>query len=174
MSRYFPHTPYAEDQPLAGTILTVHVLVRSITTGTVIGTGIYGARTAIRRIQKQPTPLGPKSQLLLRQTGVSTIWTLGIVSVGLVARMWGREDIEWRDRAWRLMENKGQVECDDFTYGGMLAGLGAAASKSVRRTGWVGILGSVGLGSTVGMVGYMGWRYGVNGGKFADSDGGSP
>jgi hypothetical protein len=37
---------------------------------------------------------------------------MGIVSVGLVGRMWGREDIEWKDRSWRLMENKGQLETE--------------------------------------------------------------
>jgi hypothetical protein len=174
MSRYFPHTPYAEDQPLSHTILTVHVLVRSVTTGTVIGTGIYGAQSLLRRVRRQqppPPPPAPRSQLLLlRAAGTSTLWTLGIVSAGLVARMWGREDIEWRDRAWRLMQNKGQVECDDFTYVGMLAGLGAVATKSVRRAGWVGVLGAVGLGSTAGMFGYMGWRYGVRGGKFDEDE----
>ncbi|KAH6655307.1 hypothetical protein BKA67DRAFT_534236 [Truncatella angustata] len=170
MSRYFPHTPYAEDQPLAGTILTIHVLVRSVTTGTVLGIGKYGTQSLVRRIRKQPAPLVPKSHLLLAATGKYTIWTVGIVSLGLVARMWGREDIEWKDRTWRLLENKGQIECDDFTYAGMLAGLGAAAVKSVRKTGWVGAVGAVGLGSTAGMLGYMGWRYGVHGGKFAESE----
>lgn len=52
------------------------------------------------------------------------------------------------------MENKGQVECDDFTYTGMLVGLGTVATESVKRTGWVGLLGAVGLGSTAGMVSY--------------------
>ncbi|KAK6071808.1 hypothetical protein SCUP234_09523 [Seiridium cupressi] len=170
MSRYFPHELYAEDQPLSGTILTTHVLVRAITTGTVIGGGIYGTQSLLRQIRRRPSPLIPRSQLLLRTTGVSTLWTLGIVSVGLVARMWGREDIEWKDRSWRLLENKGQVECDDFTYAGMLAGLGAAATKSVKRTGWVGLLGAVGLGSTAGMLGYMGWRYGVHGGQFPEDE----
>ena len=32
MSRFFPHTPYAEDQPLGHSILTVHVLTRGFPT----------------------------------------------------------------------------------------------------------------------------------------------
>lgn len=37
MSRYFPHTAYAEDQPLSRTILGVHVLTRAHTTGAAVG-----------------------------------------------------------------------------------------------------------------------------------------
>lgn len=78
--------------------------------------------------------------------------------------MWGREEIEWQDRSWRLLENKGQLETDDWTYGGMLAGLAATALLR-RPVGWAAALGSVGAGSVAGTLGYMGWRYGVHGGK---------
>ncbi|KAI1876521.1 hypothetical protein JX265_004047 [Neoarthrinium moseri] len=167
MSRYFPHTAYAEDQPLSHTILTTHVLTRAITMGTVIGAGSFTGKDIYRRLRGRP-PVAmamPRSQLFFRAAGVSTLWTLGIVSLGLVGRMWGREEIEWQDRSWRLLENQGQVECDDWTYGGMLAGLGAAATVA-RPRGLLGVLGLVGTGSLAGMFGYMGWRYGVHGGKF--------
>lgn len=82
--------------------------------------------------------------------------------------MRGREEIEWRDRSWRLLENEGQMECDDWTYTGMLAG-GVAGATQRRALGWRGVVGGVGLGSVVGMVGYMGWRYGVKGGKRAET-----
>ncbi|KAI0550839.1 hypothetical protein F4679DRAFT_194967 [Xylaria curta] len=168
MSRYFPHPAYAEDQPLARTILITHVETRAVTTGTIIGAGILGVREALQRFRKTTTPpstpITPRSQLYLRAAGVSTLWTVGIVSLGLVGRMWGREEIEWKDRSWRLMENKGQLETDDWTYGGMVAGL-AATVLLKRPVGWATIVGSVGAGSVAGMVGYMGWRYGVYGGK---------
>lgn len=86
------------------------------------------------------------------------------MGIALVGRMWGREDIEWKDRSWRLLVNKGQVECDDWMVGGMGAGLVGAMLNG--RTGWSGIAGGVGLGSVIGLAGYMGWRYGVKGGKF--------
>ncbi|KAI1342104.1 hypothetical protein F5Y15DRAFT_413371 [Xylariaceae sp. FL0016] len=176
MSRYFPHTSYEEDQPLARTILTTHVLTRGITTGALIGAGIYGGRSVLSRTAATTSPspavahskpLLPKSAVFLRLVGKSTVWTLGIVGLGLVGRIWGREDIEWRDRSWRLLENKGQLETDDWTYGGMAA---AAVVTAVRRPlglGWVGVLGALGMGSVGGMVGYMGWRYGVHQGKFS-------
>ena len=83
-------------------------------------------------------------------------------------RMWGREDIEWKDRSWRLLENRGQVECDDWTYGGMLAGAATAVMGGGAAQGWRGVAGRVGLGSIIGMGGYMGWRYGVKGGKWEE------
>ncbi|KAI8633078.1 hypothetical protein F5Y19DRAFT_287338 [Xylariaceae sp. FL1651] len=160
MSRYFPHPPYAEDQPLARTILTTHVETRSITTGTVVGAAIFATQEALRRFRKtapSTTPLLPRSQHYLRVAGKSTLWTVGIVSVGLVGRMWGREEIEWKDRSWRLMENEGQLETDDWTYGGMAAGLMATALLK-RPISWVAIVGSVGTGSLVGVLGYLGWK----------------
>lgn len=62
------------------------------------------------------------------------------------------------------MENKGQLETDDWTYGGMAAGL-AATVLLKRPVGWVAALGSVGTGSVVSTLGYMAWRYGIHGGK---------
>ncbi|KAI1180848.1 hypothetical protein F4777DRAFT_175014 [Nemania sp. FL0916] len=171
MSRYFPHPAYAEDQPLARTILTTHVETRAITTGTIIGAGIAAGRGALQRFRKTATP-GPidvsQSLRYLRAAGNSTVWTVAIVSVGLVGRMWGREEIEWKDRSWRLMENKGQLETDDWTYGGMAAGL-AASVLLKRPVGWAAVVGSVGVGSVAGTLGYMGWRYGMHGGKRPES-----
>jgi hypothetical protein len=83
--------------------------------------------------------------------------------------MWGREEIEWKDRSWRLLENKGQLECDDWTYPGMVAGLvGVLSSRTGRAMGWRGAVGGLGAGSVLGLMGYMGWRYGVKGGKFEE------
>lgn len=64
-----------------------------------------------------------------------------------------------------MRENKGQMECDDWTYAGMLAAATAVAWKG-KGLGWRGAIGGVGAGGVIGMLGYMGWRYGVNGGKF--------
>ncbi|KAI2633842.1 hypothetical protein GGS21DRAFT_490756 [Xylaria nigripes] len=170
MSRYFPHSAYAEDQPWARTILTTHVETRAVTTGAIIGASIFGTRESLRRLRNtpSPTPAVPRSQLYLRIAGQSTLWTIGVVSVGLVGWMWGREEIEWKDRSWRLMESKGQLETDDWTYGGIVAGLAATALMK-RPVGLVARLGSVGTGSVVGTLGYCGWRYAVHGGRFPES-----
>jgi hypothetical protein len=78
--------------------------------------------------------------------------------------MRGREEIEWQDRSWRLLENEGQLETDDWTVVG--AGAGAILGANVAGLGWRGPVGGMGLGTVGGMLGYMAWRYGVNGGKF--------
>lgn len=84
--------------------------------------------------------------------------------------MWGREEIEWQDRSWRLLENKGQVEVDGFSAVGAVVGAGmTVVGKGVRGVGWRMAIGGAGLGGTLGVVGYMGWRYGVKGGKWQEA-----
>lgn len=86
--------------------------------------------------------------------------------------MWGREDIEWQDRTWRLLENKGQVEVDKWLTVEALAG-GSVAAIAARRgllpvTLVQGVVGGTGLGASVGTGAYMLWRYGVSKGRFPD------
>ncbi|KAM3457533.1 hypothetical protein MY3296_000965 [Beauveria thailandica] len=194
MSRYFPHTAYAEDQPLARTILATHVATRAVTVGTLLGITLTGARTIIPalrpRVEQQQSQQRPPfaAARLLRSCAGSILATLGVAGVGLAVRMWGRDDIEWRDRSWRLLESKGQLETDDWTYGGMGAATATALVMVRARTkakarakagklpaaaaaavlGWRGVVGAAGLGSVGGMMGYLGWRYGVNGGRFPE------
>ncbi|CAM1508205.1 Fc.00g050530.m01.CDS01 [Cosmosporella sp. VM-42] len=163
MSRFFPHTPYAEDQPLSKTILTTHVITRTITMSTIIASGITTTRQLIPYFRPVTTIPFPTRLLFSASTG--TLIALGLGAAMTAGRMNGREEIEWQDRAWRLIENPGQVEVDDWTYIGMGAG---AAMGAVRGGGWRAVTGGMGLGSVLGMVGYMGWRYGVNGGKFPE------
>ncbi len=83
--------------------------------------------------------------------------------------MWGKEEIEWKDRAWRLLENRGQVEVDTWGAAGMTVGGAAlAATRGVRGKGWKMASGSLGMGGTAGLLGYMVWRHGVNGGKWPE------
>ena len=88
--------------------------------------------------------------------------------VGLPARMWGRQEIEWKDRSWRLLENKGQMEVDDWSLVGTVAGAVIAATAQEKGTslGWRSVVGGSGMGSLVGVMGYMGWRHGIKGGKW--------
>lgn len=89
------------------------------------------------------------------------------MTVALFGRMHGRSQIEWADRSWRLLGNKGQVEVDDFSLVGTVVG---AATAAVRGTGlgWRGVVGAAAIGNIVGVGAYMGWRHGVKGGKFDD------
>ncbi len=98
------------------------------------------------------------------------------MAAGLLVRMWGREEIEWKDRAWRLLENRGQVEVDNWGVGGMVVG-GLVGALARRRRGgvkgwewsWRMGVGAVGMGGSVGVLGYMIWRHGVKGGKWEEA-----
>lgn len=164
-SRFFPHPPYAEDQPLSKLILSTHVLSRGFQTG-----ALFGALTGtVRHIYTRPTTTTLLSALL-RSSGVGGAIGIAFLAVGLEARMWGREHIEWQDRSWRLLENKGQVECDTFSAEGAIVGAGAVAwRQGFRQAGWRILVGGAGLGGLAGVVGYMGWRYGVKSGKWEDA-----
>jgi hypothetical protein len=83
--------------------------------------------------------------------------------------MFGREDIEWKDRSWRLLNNKGQIEVDNW----ILIGGAIGAMLSARRGRTVlslsrRVVSGLGIGTVGGTLGYMGWRYGVNGGKWPE------
>src|SRR5205085_879411 len=96
-----------------------------------------------------------------------------ISGLALAGRMRGKEEIEWQDRSWRLIENKGQSELDYWIIDGGF--LGAVAGVVAARKGMVPTLagrittvglGGAGVGAMSGTAGYMGWRLGVRGAKF--------
>jgi hypothetical protein len=165
MSRLFPHSAYAEDQSLSRTILTVHVLSRGLQVGTIagaiVGTGLHAIRNPTQRAAK------PFIQTLLRSSGTGAIIGTACMAVNLPLMMRSKEEIEWQDRTWRLLENKGQLEVDDWSLAGATLALGSAVSvPGLRRLGWRAGVGSTALGSIVGVGGYMIWRHGINGGKW--------
>ena len=69
-----------------------------------------------------------------------------------------REEIEWKDRSWRILENHGEVKTDWVTLGA--AGTGAVGALIAARSGRVPItvgnamLGGAGVGMGTG-VPYM-------------------
>jgi hypothetical protein len=166
ISAYWPHTPYAEDQPLPHLILTTHVLDRGFQAGSALGLAV-GIVNTLR--STSPT-LRTSTSLITRATGLGGVLGLGSMVVALPVRMAGREKIEWQDRSWRLLENKGQVEVDTWSTIG--EGVGVATTialmrkngMALRGPGLMNIIGGGGLGGLAGVIGYMGWRYGVNGG----------
>ena len=166
MSRFWPHTAYAEEQPYSHAILYTHVLTRAVQAGSIVGATIGSAYAVFPSLPFAPAQPSA-AKILLRSTGMGTVIATGLLTVATPARMWGREEIEWQDRSWRLLENKGQVECDDWTYGGMALGAVATAVRG-NGMGWRGAAGRVGAGSVLGMVGYMGYRYGMKGGKWEE------
>ncbi|KAF5023138.1 hypothetical protein F66182_4794, partial [Fusarium sp. NRRL 66182] len=132
MSRFLPHSSYAEEQPLAHTILTGHVIVRTVTLNTIIASGIATSRHLIPFLRPRTTSAVPLSLTprLIRAASTGTVAALGMGALVTLGRMRGREEIEWRDRSWRLLENQGQLETDDWTLVG--AGVGAFVGANVN------------------------------------------
>lgn len=91
----------------------------------------------------------------LKVSGRSLI--LGTVAgAGMVwGRMRGKEDIEWKDRSWRILENKGEVQTDWVTLGGASAGavvgLLAARRGAIPASAGNALLGGAGLGMATGV-----------------------
>ena len=85
------------------------------------------------------------------------------MTLGLTARMWGRQEIEWQDRAWRLLENEGQMRVDDWSLDGMVLGV-ALALLAARRGNLIiknrpmAVVGAAGLGSLIGTEALVEWR----------------
>ncbi|KAF4551311.1 Hypothetical protein D9617_14g077680 [Elsinoe fawcettii] len=181
---HLPHAPYEEDQRFSHTILTSHVLYRGFQTGAVLALPIAGAEWLYRRRFHPPSSVSPAtatgttapslprgrkaqafSSLLLRRTGPAAIIGTAFMVPGLLMRMKGREEIEWQSRSWRLLENKGQMEVDEWS----LLGLGVAgalvAGRVVRPVGWRGVVGLLAVGNLVGVGGYMIARYGEGKGE---------
>ncbi|PYI02327.1 hypothetical protein BO78DRAFT_224780 [Aspergillus sclerotiicarbonarius CBS 121057] len=123
-----PHPPYAEDQPLAHLILTTHVLHRAFQLGTGIGLFAGTARSlffsssssALPKPVTATTTRAPTAITnLLRPSALGGLAGITIFSLLLPVQMWGKQIIEWQDRSWRLLENRGQVEVDQNGMDGM-------------------------------------------------------
>ena len=162
MSRYYPHTEYAEEQPYAKTILTAHVLDRSFQTGAVFGLATGTLRSLIKR--------RPIAGTILSSTGYGALMGFAVMIPVIPMYMSGKTDIEWKDRSWRLLENEGQKEVDDWSsvgfVGGALATARSEAFRQARSGKFVRLMGGGALGDLLGVMGYMVWRYGVHQGKW--------
>ncbi|KAJ6028922.1 uncharacterized protein N7446_011738 [Penicillium canescens] len=147
MSHFYPRVEYAEDQPMARTILATHVLSRGFQLGSAIGLLNSSIKALVKRL---PFTL----PVALHSAGLGGAIGAGTMGIGLIARMWGRDEIEWMDRSWRLLNNHGQVTIDHWSEAGAV--LGAVAMVVIRSPGaglaaWRGQIGGAGIGSLIGV-----------------------
>lgn len=198
MSRFFPHPPYAEDQPLAHTVLLSHTLFRCFKAGTALGVFWHvgpnlSSRSAARICENEETPskdsTAPPSTAiayfysllqqipapepaLVRSASLGSLVGLGIWMIILPLKMGGKEEIQWKDYSWRILENRGQVLLDDWCVSGLVGGVvmgflakrrheheqeqgdGAEGSEG-KAPLWQWLLAGAGLGSLGGVVGFL-------------------
>lgn len=150
MSHFFPRAEYAEDQSLERTILATHVLSRGFQLGT--GVSLLRCAETLTKRRSITTPF------LLRSAGAGGAIGAGVIGVGLIARTWGRDEIEWKDRSWRLRYNSGQLAIDNWSEPAAVIGALTAALKRKSGSmmgGWRGLVGGTGIGSLIGVVGCM-------------------
>ncbi|EGD90356.1 hypothetical protein H112_01814 [Trichophyton rubrum D6] len=181
MDKLFPHSEYPEDQEHSKTILTIHVLRSGLAAGSILSV-LSGTLTTL---YKEPSALlsSRHANRLLIHASRGSIAGFLISGVMLTTTMWGKEDIEWQDRAWLLLGSEGQCEFDKWlAAGGVLGGLGAMALGKGRTAASAAtainkkpaivvkpleaITGGISLGTASGAAGCIAWRIGVHGSFF--------
>ncbi|KAL8997502.1 MAG: hypothetical protein Q9188_006316 [Gyalolechia gomerana] len=164
LPQLFRHLPYAEDQPFAHTILSIHCLHRGFTTGAVLGLIAPFVRSAYASIFRQPALVNrlPLIARLLSSAAAGSLGGTAFLAIGMTARMWGREKVEWQDRSWRILANKGQNREDDWSFGGLILGAVGMGIMTRRPGGivaglstWRAIVGGAAGGSILGTVGHV-------------------
>ncbi|KAF2635037.1 hypothetical protein P280DRAFT_511460 [Massarina eburnea CBS 473.64] len=166
MTSLFPHSPYAEDQPYARSILYLHTFRAGAMMGTFISfltapASLLPARRSLPVRNPNPLSRPPFTVQLLPRLLIHSSRGLivgGIFGVAATfGRMYGRKEIEWQDRSWRLLENKGEEDTDLVSFGGTAVGA-VVGVLAVRRGVNIGmgkaVLGGAGLGMAAG-VPYM-------------------
>ena len=170
MDTIFVTASTPESQAYTRLILATHVLYRGFQSGALLGPPIALVRTILSARKLETFSVAFRSAIgpnILRSTGSAGLVGVGLLTVGLEARMWGRSELEWKERGWRLLRNKGQNEWDVWSVSGMVGGLGAlgAVNQGFAGLGWRAVLGGMGLGGWGGILGYMGWTYARGGRK---------
>jgi hypothetical protein len=151
LDHIFPRADYAEEQQYAKTILTTHVLHRSLNVGGVLGLARVGASSIWHRYRGTA---GIASTPTLLAVSKTTIWTTVFVSAALGARMYSKDAIEWQDRSWRLLGHPTQRAVDEWSTVGAVSG--AIVGAGLKGKGNVGIMsrgfGGAAIGSLIGVV----------------------
>ncbi|KAH7074941.1 hypothetical protein BKA63DRAFT_514030 [Paraphoma chrysanthemicola] len=155
MTSLFPHTAYAEDQPNGHAILYLHVMRASAMSFSFISFFRFPVSLLNARYRKLPIDMRAITARTLQSSGHALV--IGSVAGALMTwgRMRGKEEIEYQDRAWRILENKGEGKTDWAVMGG--AGAGAIAGLLAARRGVIpvsvgsAVLGGMGAGASIGV-----------------------
>lgn len=133
MTSLFPHPAHAEDQPYAHTILYLHVMRASAMSFSFLSMFQFPASLLASRLRGIPQPYSTLVARTLKMSGRGLILGTAAGAATTWGRMRGMEEIQWQDRTWRILENRGEVETDWVSLGG--AGVGAAGGYLAARRG---------------------------------------
>jgi hypothetical protein len=155
MTSLFPHAQYAEDQPYARSILYLHVMRASAMSFSFLSLVHFPISIIAARFRKTPADYNMILSRTLKTAGRGLILGTAAGAVMTWGRMRGREEIEWKDRSWRVLENDGEVKTDWVTLGA--AGGGAVGALLAARKGTLplnmgnAVLGGAGVGFASGV-----------------------
>jgi hypothetical protein len=144
MDALFRQAPYAEDQTDAHSILYLHVVRASTMSFAFISLLRFPISIVRARYSKIPVMMSALTSKILRSSGRAGALGAAVGALATWGRMRGREEIEWQDRAWRIIGNKGENQTDWATMGGV--GAGAVAGIVAARRGVI----PASLGSAMG------------------------
>jgi hypothetical protein len=133
MDSLFPQAVYAEDQPNAQAILYIHVMRASAMTFTFFSLARMPITLIRSRVRGLPVNMSALVARTLQSSGRAFVAGSAVGAFMTWGRMRGRGDVEWQDRSWRILRNKGEVRTDWVTMGGM--GAGATAGILATRRG---------------------------------------
>jgi hypothetical protein len=156
MTSLFTLPSYPEDQQHAHAILYLHVMRASAMSFTFLSLFRLPISLARDRYNETPVDMRALFARTLRTSGRSLVLGTFVGAAATWGRMRGRDDIEWQDRPWIILENGGEVKTDWVTIGG--AGAGAVACLVAARRGVIpatmgsAALGGIGLGTSVGVT----------------------
>lgn len=153
MTSLFPHPQYAEDQPYARSILYLHVMRASAMSFSFFSLFQFPISVVAARSRKSPVDYNVVLSRTLKTSGRGLVLGTAAGAVMTWGRMRGRQEVEWKDRSWRILENDGEVKTDWVTLGA--AAGGAVGALFAARTGTLPLsMGNAMLGGAgVGMAG---------------------
>jgi hypothetical protein len=153
MTSLFRHPLYAEDQPYARTVLYLHVMRASAMSFSFLSLAQFPASIVATRYRNRPIDYNAILARTLKTSGRGLVLGTAAGAFMIWGRMRGRQEIEWKDRSWRILEISGEVKTDWVTLGG--AGVGAVVGLVAARRGEVSVtVGNAVLGgSSVGVAG---------------------
>ena len=118
----------------------------------------FPASLIAARYKKRPIDYSVILARTLKTTGRGFLLGTAAGAAMTWGRMRGREEIEWKDRSWRILENDGEVQTDWISLGS--ASVGATAALMAARRGRISmpvgaaVVGGLGAGMAAG-VPYM-------------------